>query len=216
MYKISNTNTRPFKIRRNSSQNFNSNKSSVLVKAGGYAVFTGDSTGNLIYRHLKFKNPEEVPIVFQVPNHGHRNNSKLDWQANRNHPMRHVLHPIRRHPAYKQALFFCSVKAKVYIISHGKNERHERPHKEVITGILIAATALKTQCTIVVTHSFSLNKIDYPSQELFPSHQNWKDYVTILEPKDHEPYLTITLMIDDEPAEFCNTQEVKNVKDVQT
>ena len=114
----------PPKIEKNHPQQYNCNESSVLCKVGKFAAFTGDSTGKLIHQHLQFN---ERLIVFQVPHHGSKENSKLDMRTVRNHPMRQVLEPIRRHKAYEQALFYCTINAEVYLISHGKHMQRVQP-----------------------------------------------------------------------------------------
>ena len=207
VYEISQNRTKP-KIEKNKAlKRFDWNKSSVLVEAGKYVAFTGDSTGELIYQQLKFRDPQERPIVFQVPHHGSKKNCVLDQQAidNIKGEFMRDLQSISTHPAYEQALFFCTINAKVYFISHGVHGKYNHPNKEVITGILIAATVRKMKCTIVVTHKFSLTKINYPSIGEFS--QDWRQYVTIKEPKsDDTRYITIIPKLNGEP-EFCNANE---------
>ncbi len=103
-----------------------------------------------------------------------------------------------KHPAYKHALFYRGIQAHTYFISHGKNDNYQHPHRDVVTGILIAAVTEKKNCNLVVTGTFHPDIIDYPKAEKYQRNkgfpQNWQNYVDILVPENREdtPYITIT------------------------
>ncbi len=184
------------------------NESSILFSIGNVQL-TGDSKGKLIHEATGLGKKEDLTknvTVFQVPHHGSNENSFIPGEAVPAITGDDPLHDIKgKHPAYKYALFYRGIQARTYFISNGFNKRLKHPRKDVVTGILIAATTEKKKCNLVVTGPFYKDKIDYPKtnkdqvqytdQNVFPGFPtNWKEYVDILVPKDGEdtPYITIT------------------------
>ena len=189
-----------------------SNESSILFRINIFSVeilLTGDSKGKQIQQTglgISKGKEEKGLTVFQVPHHGSEENSYVPWKAVKPLPIDHPLKPLqRKHQAFKHALFFYEVRAEVYFISYGDNRKYQHPHRNVITGILVAATVLKTSCTIVVTGTFHLDKIVYPPPEQFRDFpRDWRRYVTIRVPFENAPFLTIDPQGDDP---FANTKE---------
>ncbi len=170
-----------------------SNKSSILFAVGS-VLLTGDSTGKLIHQETRPAEMQKLR-VFQVPHHGSAANSFIPNEARTPIPITDPLNPLKgKHPAYKYALFYRKIQAQTYFISHGDYENYQHPHRDVITGILLAAVTERKTCELVVTGTFHNDKIDYPTTTRFPDFpQNWEDYVTIRIPEhgDDTPYITI-------------------------
>ncbi len=184
-----------------------SNKSSILFAVGG-VLLTGDSIGKIIHEEtgLGKKRAETQKLcVFQVPHHGSGANNFIPNEASKKIPITDPLHALKgKHDAFKYALFYRGIQAHTYFISHGEHKHYQHPHRNVITGILLAAVTEKTatektatekkKCELVVTGTFHKDKINYPKATKFPGFpQNWEDYVTIRIPErgDDTPYITI-------------------------
>ncbi len=189
------------KIGKNDDSEIKINDTSILFAAGKIQL-TGDSRGKLIHKATglgKIENLTKDVTVFQVPHHGSGDNSFVPYDIKRKLDKSDPLYELKinNHPAYREALFYRGIQAKTYFISFG-DKGYDHPYGNVITGIIIAAvttTTTKKKCKIVVTASFSKDKIYYPDETIFPNFpQNWKDYVDIFVPKDGEdtPYITIT------------------------
>ncbi len=175
-----------------------SNKSSILFAVVGSVLLTGDSTGQLINEATglgKELAETQKLRVFQVPHHGSEANSFIPYEAAKKIPSTDPLHALKgKHDAYKYALFYRGIKAHTYFVSHGDHGLFQHPHRNVITGILLAAVTEETNCELVVTGTFHQDKINYPTEAKFPGFpRNWEDYVTILDPEngDKTPYITI-------------------------
>ncbi len=178
-------------VRKDTSYRADLNESSILFTLGKFQL-TGDSMGKHI---AKLGSPVKCITVFQVPHHGSKFNSFIPYDTG-DFSEDDLLYQLKKpkHPAYKYALFYRRIQACTYFISYGNNQKFQHPHRDVVTGIIIAAVTEKKKYKIVVTGTFGKNKIDYPDETKYPDFpQNWQDYVEIHVP-EHEAtrYITIT------------------------
>ena len=185
------------KIMKDTDFTMDSNKSSILFAVGG-VLLTGDSIGKIVHKETglgKERAETQKLCVFQVPHHGSDANNFIPNEARKKIPITDPLHALKgKHDAYKYALFYRGIQAHTYFVSHGEHKHYQHPHRNVITGILLAAVTEKKKCELVVTGTFHKDKINYPKATKFPGFpQNWEDYVTIRIPEcgNNTSYITI-------------------------
>lgn len=147
------------------------------------AVLTGDSRADLI---LPLVEGKEIGI-FQVPHHGSSSNSRL---KNRHklteYSTQHTYELSKIYDEVKEIfLFYCTFRAKCYLISAGGTQNYNHPHSPVLQGIILANAFQRQKCVILLTNSCGLH-----SEKLKELHNivpKWTRYVKFFHLNDIFP-----------------------------
>lgn len=182
------------------------NDTSILTVVNKTCVFTGDSNGDLITKHvledLIHKRIKPHFQIFQVPHHGSKINSKiteLDIRSqyyglgvDEDQALKRLRTQVESVSYNKREItetlncaeFYCLFTADYYLISGGGHENYDHPNAEVLQGIIIARMIQRKLCYIVVTNSQGLDAKKLENLKIILPQEEWSVFVKIIHIND--------------------------------